>query len=376
MRIDRRRFITSALTVPTLLHAMPAAAAGDPPWIVMAGQDSGPSGRWGHGLAFDTPHGRLLIIGGRDSIGTLSDSLWSFDIGAQSWAPLDLDGPSPRSGSAIATALDGSGFYWFGGESDGEVRADLWWFDFAATAWQAIETIGPTPAARTGTRGAIDDFGRFVISHGRNGDRLFDDTWAFDPGSGTWTDISPPPEGRPMARFDHDLLALAGYGVLLLTGGCSEGIGPCPQGDLWSFDPASSVWSDLTTGSGPTPRTGATLAQLGGTMLMVGGLTELGPESDVWRGYFDGGGVGWDELTLVNHGPMGIYRRSLHAMTAAGSEFYVFGGSGVEGALSDLWTFSFDRFNEPEHSLQPGDDAGESDDYAEGDDYDDASDFE
>lgn len=375
LRINRRTLLTSSLAASKLL-GVAAAAEDDPPWMILAGNGSGPLGRWGHALVVDPVFRRLLVIGGRDDKGTVKGDLWSFDLAGLAWTELDLSGPKARSGSATAPSHDGSGFYYFGGESDDSIFSDLWWFDFASASWRELTPRGgETPAKRAGVAAAIDALGRFVISHGHDGDTLYDDTWAYDPTAETWTDISPAPELRPMARYGHDLLALAGYGVLLLTGGCSEGIGPCPQGDLWSLDPASGAWTDLTTGSGPTPRTGATLAQLGDTMLMVGGLTELGPESDVWRGYFDGGGVGWDELTLVNHGPMGIYRRSLHAMTAAGSEFYVFGGSGVEGALSDLWAFSFDRFNEPEHSLQPGDGAGESDDYDE-DDYDAASDFE
>jgi hypothetical protein len=59
-------------------------------------------------------------------------------------------------------------------------------------------------------------------------------------------------------------------------------------------------------------------------------------------------------------------------MTAAGSEFYVFGGDGVEGALSDLWQFSLDRFTESEHTLDPTSDFADSggyDDYDESDDY-------
>ncbi len=156
-----------------------------------------------------------------------------------------------------------------------------------------------------------------------------------------------------MARSDHDLLALPGYGLILLTGGCSEGTGPCPQGDSWVFDPIGNSWTDITPDFAPTPRTGSALGQLGGALLVVGGMTNLGPESDVWRGYFDGYTVGWTELTLVNHGPQGIYRRAWHDMTAGNGEYYVFGGAGVEGALSDLWRFSLDRFTEPEHSLEP-----------------------
>jgi hypothetical protein len=372
---DRRTILAAALAmavVPASIRAQDDAAD-DPPWMILAGNDSGPLGRWGHALIFDPMRSHLLVAGGRDAQGTVDGDLWSFDLASLAWSGIDLSGPTARFGSATAVAADGSGFYYFGGESDAAVFADLWWFDFANATWREITPqSGDAPTNRSGVAGVIDALGRFVISHGHDGDTLYDDTWAYDPTAKTWSDISPAPELRPMARYDHDLLALPDFGVILLGGGCSDGIGPCPQGDLWSFDVYGGGWVDITPYTTPTPRTGSVMAQLGGTILQVGGMTDLGPESDVWRGTFDGSTIGWQELTLVNHGPMGIDRRWRHAMAAAGSEFYVFGGDGVEGALSDLWQFSLDRFTESEHTLDPTsdfDDSGGYDDYDESDDY-------
>lgn len=370
MPIDRRKLIVSVFAASAVLLDLPDISAQEPPWIILAGPDSGPAGRWGHTLVFDGWNNQLLIAGGRDERGTMPDTLWSFDLDSYTWTQLELDGPTPRWGSASTEALDGSGFYYFGGASDDQTFDDLWWFDFATSSWQPIESSGSTPPARSGSKGIIDPLGRFVLSHGRNGDTLLDDTWAFDPTTSNWTDLSPAPETRPMARSDHDLLVLPDYGLILLYGGCSDDIGPCPRGDLWSFDSSNGIWTDITPVAGPTPRAGSALARLGNTILLVGGFTELGPESDVWRGFFDGITIGWNELTLVNHGPMGIYRRSLHAMTAAGNDFFVFGGNGVEGALGDLWAFSLERFSESDHSIEPtaGDeyvDSNESESYEE-----------
>jgi hypothetical protein len=347
MRINRRTLLASAMVAPALSGSVHAQDEPDPPWMIMAGQDSGPAGRWGHSLIIDTWNNRLLVIGGRDAEGVARGDLWSFDIGTYTWSELDLSGPSARSGSAAAIALDGSGFYYFGGESNDEIFDDLWWFDFAATGWQQIEAGGAGPSARSGTHGAMDGQGRFVISHGASGDALLDDTWAFEPISRTWIDISPVAGPRPMARRDHDLVSLPDYGVMLLFGGCSEPIGPCPQGDLWSYDLFNGVWTDSTPFEGPSPRTGAAMSRLGNSVLLVGGDSELGLQSDVWTGDFFDGFFSWTELTPVNHGPLGIYRRAWHDMTAANGEYYVFGGMGVEGALSDLWRFSPDRVQHP-----------------------------
>ncbi|MCA9859507.1 MAG: hypothetical protein KC438_07290 [Thermomicrobiales bacterium] len=342
MRFDRRTFVTGAMSVPLVLEAQETRAA-DPPWMILAGQGSGPAGRWGHTLIADAGRNRLLLIGGRDEDGIARGDFWTFDLATLTWAEHNLTGPRSRFGSASAIASDGSGFYYYGGESRDSLLDDLWWFDFAETAWEPIEIEGDAPSARSETRGAIDGFGRFVISHGGNGDALFDDTWAYDPATRAWTDISPPADDRPLGRRDHDLVALPDYGLILLTGGCSDPMGPCPHGDLWAYDTTSAVWIDISPAYGPSPRMGAAMTRLGNTVLLVGGATDLGPSADVWVGSFDPGYFGWNELTQVNHGPLGIYRRTLHDMTASGNEFYVFGGRGVEGPLSDLWKFSLDR---------------------------------
>ncbi len=96
MRIDRRTLLASALAAPSILTALPAVAQ-ETAWMIMAGQDSGPSGRWGHSLILDTWHNRLLVVGGRDAVGALVDTLWSFDLGVYTWSELIF--PAPKLGS-------------------------------------------------------------------------------------------------------------------------------------------------------------------------------------------------------------------------------------------------------------------------------------
>lgn len=348
MRIDRRSLLAATVAIAALGRTARAQEAQpDPPWILLAnGQPTDPLGRWGHTLVIDTWHNRLVLVGGRDALGTVKGDLWTFDLGSWTWSELDLSGPKARSDSASAIAADGSGFYYAGGASDDAVFDDLWWFDFASTTWRQIETNGPGPGARMGSRGAIDVFGRFVITHGRNGSSLFDDTWAFDAASGSWSELS---SGglKPIARFDHDLVALPDYGVLLMGYGASNPDGAGRLGDLWSYDMYNDFWAEVTPTSGPSARTGAAMSKLGNSVLLVGGSSDLGLQSDVWTGDLFDGFFKWTELTPVNHGPLGIYRRAWHDMTAANGEYYVFGGYGAEGALSDLWKFSPERIEHP-----------------------------
>ena len=89
------------------------------------------------------------------------------------------------------------------------------------------------------------------ISHGFTFEGRFDDTWSLDPAAGVWTDLSPAPETRPLKRCLHEAVWDAARGRMLLYGGCSSGFGPCPQGDLWAFDPATRTWTELTPAESP-----------------------------------------------------------------------------------------------------------------------------
>src|SRR5215467_381046 len=56
-----------------------------------------------------------------------------------------------------------------------------------------------------------------------------------------WTLITPAAD-RPPARRDHTLTADLDGGTLYVFGGRTRG---GPLGDLWTFDPASTTWSEI-----------------------------------------------------------------------------------------------------------------------------------
>jgi hypothetical protein len=70
---------------------------------------------------------------------------------------------------------------------------------------------------------------------------------------------------------------------MLLYGGCSSGFGPCPQGDLWRFDPDGRIWTELTPSSGPTPRSNpaAVFDSRTERVMLLGGLSDDGYVNDI-----------------------------------------------------------------------------------------------
>ena len=186
--------------------------------------------------------GSLFLFGGRDAAGAPLGDSWGYSVEDNSWALLDGPAPSPRFGHAVAVDAGNRALYLFGGQADGETFFnDTWRFDLDARSWSEIPTGDDRPSPRYGTSAVLDGEGNLIVSHGFTFEGRFDDTWVLDPKSGIWTDVSPAPETRPLKRCLHEAVWDAEQDRMLLYGGCSSGFGPCPQGDLWAFDPAARM---------------------------------------------------------------------------------------------------------------------------------------
>jgi hypothetical protein len=113
-----------------------------------------------------------------------------------------------------------------------------------------------------------------VIFHGFTSEQgRFDDTWAFDLATNSWRDISPAC-ARPLRRCLHHAVNVPQSDQMLLYGGCSSGFGPCPQGDLWSFELANGQWKEITSNPRPAPRQrhGMVFDDNRGKLVLFGGV--------------------------------------------------------------------------------------------------------
>ena len=120
---------------------------------------------------------------------------------------------------------------------------------------------------------------------------------------------------------------------VVLFGG-SSGSGSQNFGDTWTFDGAS--WT-LATSAGPSPRWGAAMATLNGSVVLFGGncfggSSDDGYADDTW--VFDG--ATW--TLMLTSGPPA---RDSAAMAAINGKVVLFGGeNGSAGSgFGDTWTF-------------------------------------
>ncbi|MBY8999189.1 MAG: hypothetical protein KGD60_15870, partial [Candidatus Thorarchaeota archaeon] len=73
------------------------------------------------------------------------------------------------------------------------------------------------------------------------------DTWKFDCATREWTELSP--TTAPLARYGHVMVYDEAINKLVMTSGNTEFQGY--QQDTWTFDVATSNWTDLTPTGNP-----------------------------------------------------------------------------------------------------------------------------
>jgi hypothetical protein len=321
-------------------EASPSTTKGTFEWRQLRGK-GGPAARWDHTLAADDAAKRLVLFGGRDAAGGALDDTWLYDLADRAWMRVDVPGPAPRFGHAVTVDQKARRLILFGGQSGDVFYNDTWIFDLAAGTWTQIDTgEGTAPTMRYGLPAVLDGTNRFIISHGFSFEGRFDDTWALDLASGLWSEISPDAGAtRPLKRCLHEMAWHPATATLLLYGGCSSGFGPCPQGDLWQFNPESRAWTELTPADGPAARSNPSMVsdRNGERFILIDGLTDAGYSSEIWTGALDGGTFTWKAATAGGDAPS---PRASHDAVLTRGDVYLFGGNGDAGPTNDLWKLS------------------------------------
>ena len=168
-----------------------------------------PVGRLSSGAVYDLHLQRTIIFGGasQDASGyEVFDDMWTYDSARNIWTEIaPTTKPTARSGHFMVYDSFNRKTILFGGWSE-EVGLmnDTWLYDSQSNQWtNASPTI--SPALRQSHAMCYDPVSQKVILFGgyRSGGPHFDDTWAFDYVSNTWTNLHPTtsPSGRYGARM-------------------------------------------------------------------------------------------------------------------------------------------------------------------------------
>ena len=293
-----------------------------------------PSPRIDATLTLDPSSGRIFAFGGQEQAGS-SNALYSFSTNLRQWTKLAPAGPLPPARFGHTTIFDTKRqrVILFGGQASGFFN-DTWAYEIGANRWVQL-TQDEGPSRRYGHSAIYDPAqDRMIISHGFTNAGRFDDTWSLDLATNRWRDISPG-SIRPLKRCLHHAVLDSKRQQMLLYGGCSSGFGPCPQGDLWSFDLKTERWTELKSSVTPDPRQWYATAfdESRGRMIVWGG-SGRSLLNDWWE--YDPAANQWAQIQVA--GPEARSRHEAVFVPQSG-ETYFFGGQLTSGAYTnELYT--------------------------------------
>ena len=317
----RTRLLLFALLLACWASSVHAACCGGS-WAQPSA--AGPGARYGHAMAYDATHGKIVLFGGRGPSGLLGDT-WEWD--GTAWALKSTSGPSPRYLSAMAYDGVSGGVLLFGGSAGNGEQGDTWIWD-GSTWTQRPPLVGVSgPSPRQSHALAYDSARRRVVLFGGlAGSTRVGDTWTWN--GFAWLQMA---ATGPSSRSGHAMAYDSRRARTVLFGGADTG---GLRGDTWEW--TGGAWSLAAAAGGPSPRNRPAMAFDGcGRVLLFGGIV-----ADTSA---PGGSWAWDGNAWSSIGGTGPAGRLHHTMALDEQlgRVVLFGGAPDSNSLqSDLWQWT------------------------------------
>lgn len=267
-------------------------------------------------------------------------SLVAATVMAQEWRELTPTGagPTPRTHPSSVYDEARHRMVVFGGRSAQGYLDEMWILDLNTMQWaQVVPQSGPTPPPRS-THNAVYDGpnDRFLVWSGRLANDFYNDVWSFDLANQVWTELLP---DGPIPNMRYGTAAimdpLAGN-LVTFAGFTNEG----RFDDTWRFDPGVPSWIDLGLSANPGRRClhSASYDARDHRMVIYGGQRD-GPLGDLWA--LDLNTQVWTELTPADSPrgrtfPVTVYDE-------LGHRFWVFGGATGGAKQDNAWSYDFNE---------------------------------
>jgi len=280
-----------------------------PLWTRITPTGTPPFARLGHSAAYDAIRDRMIMIGVDDDDDL--NEVWALslpDPGA--WSRVPIQG-APLVGPAEATTIfvpSSDRLVSFGGRIGTDGSSIVRELSLADTsAWTTLSPAGPTPPARFHHTALYDPVRNRMIVFGGEGDTIFGDVWALSlDATPTWTEITPDSAG-PGPRLSARAIYDAAHDRMIVFGGAADREGDSLFDDTWALSLSGTPeWTELeVVGARPSTRYrhSAIYDPTVGRMLVFGGSDPSG-QNDVWALPLDDlPGRAWEELVDLGDPP-------------------------------------------------------------------------
>src|SRR5437899_1104991 len=313
-----------------------------------------PSPRTRPGLAFDSQSDRVILFGGQaNGFYEYSDETFSYNLFWNTWTNMSpAVHPAARRSSMMAYDSKADRMILFGGTDDGSPGYghgpynDTWAYDYETNTWTNMSTA-TAPSGWLNMAMVYDSHTDRMIAYGGfdGSDDGSNETWAYDFESNTCTNLHPVghPDAQQLLRAAYD----SGSRRTILFGGW---VGTFSDGtysnETWAYDFSSNTWTSLTPAEHPSGRSRQGMAydaQSARTILFGGHTIENRYDNETWA--YDAAQNRWTN-TAPAVAPPG--RRS-PGMTydSKSDRMILFGGYDPysnlnNGVYNDTWAYDFD----------------------------------
>lgn len=286
-------------------------------------------------MAYDSESDKVILYGGahpgRDI--KASDETWAYDVASNTWTNMrPASGPPEKGAVDLVYDVESDRVILFGG---GYGDDDTWAYDYNTNTWTEM---AKGPGDHLGYRMAYDSESDRCILFGGMGYPSFivyNDTWAYDFNTDTWTEMKP--SNSPPVRNYHAMAYDTQADRVILFGGAD----PQDKGimDTWAYNFNTNTWQELERGEGeyPSGRYYHTLAYntVADRSILYGGSSG---GAETWS--YDYSTNIWTKLEPAENPG----KRSMHAMvySSASDRIILFGGGAVHYRYTDdTWVFDF-----------------------------------
>ncbi|MCK5037837.1 MAG: hypothetical protein KAS16_01950 [Thermoplasmata archaeon] len=258
-----------------------------------------PPGRRNQAMSWDAEHNRLIMFGGNS--GSYLRDVWAYNLGDDNWQNMNPPvGPAIREYPMMVYDSIDKVHIMFGGMGASRY-GDTWAYDYNLNQWMEM-TPASSPPARTEHMMVYDELNDKVILFGGKGaSGNLDDTWAYDYGTNTWTNMTPgipiSPQKRFLGGMNYDSLNRR---VILFGGWDSASFS-----DTWAYDYQANTWTNMNPASPPTGRDRFTMTfdKMVNRSVIYGGWSGGGIEDDTWT--YNYGTNTWELMVTPTHPTVG-----------------------------------------------------------------------
>jgi len=240
-----------------------------------------PSPRDMHRMVYDSASQKMVMFGGCEGSANCNAETWLYSVASNTWTnAAPSSSPPYRWGHSMANDSIHEKVVLFGGATAPGVNDETWIYDSATNTW-----TNPSPTSRPSPRFFSDMAydpvtNKVVLFGGQDNSVAYQDTWLYDVGANTWTQVFPAtsPSQRDMHRMVYDSTTqnIVMFGGCDMTANCNA--------ETWLYNATSNTWTNAAPSSSPPYRWGHSMAYDSAQQKVVlfGGATAPGLSADTW----------------------------------------------------------------------------------------------